>query len=143
MRRVKFLFHTCFFEENGSLWSETLPDEGWKLPIGLRMNYFADDHFVIKTFYRYYKNNWGITAHTAEFEIPVKIDALFSTTPFYRHNNQVGTRYVPPYGQHSPSDQNFTSDYDLSTLTSDFYVLEFALRRLKVFLAGKDSICLN
>lgn len=106
---------------DGSLRSETLPDKRYKLPIGLRMNYFLDDRFVIRTFYRYYMDNWGISAHTAELEIPVKINSFFSISPFYRYNNQVGTKYFAPYGQHSPSEQYFTSDYDLSTLSSDFY----------------------
>jgi len=106
---------------DGSLRSETLPDKRYKLPIGLRMNYFLDDRFVIRTFYRYYMDNWGIRAHTAELEIPVKINSFFSISPFYRYNNQIGAKYFAPYGQHSPSEQYFTSDYDLSTLTSDFY----------------------
>lgn len=106
---------------DGSLRSETLPDKRYKLPIGLRMAYFLDDRFVIRTFYRYYMDNWGIKAHTAELEIPVKINSFFSISPFYRYNNQVGTKYFAPYGQHLPSQQYFTSDYDLSTLTSDFY----------------------
>lgn len=106
---------------DGSLRSETLPDKRYKLPIGLRMNYFLDDHFVVRTFYRYYMDNWGIRAHTAELEIPVKINSFFSISPFYRYNNQVGTKYFAPYGQHAPSAQYFTSDYDLSTLTSNFY----------------------
>ena len=106
---------------DGSLRSETLPDKRYKLPIGLRMNYFLDDRFVIRTFYRYYMDNWGIRAHTAELEIPVKISSFFSVSPFYRYNNQLGTKYFAPYGQHAPSEQYFTSDYDLSTLSSDFY----------------------
>ncbi|MBT2560668.1 DUF3570 domain-containing protein [Pedobacter sp. ISL-68] len=106
---------------DGSMRAETLPDKRYKLPIGLRMNYFLNDRFVIRTFYRYYMDNWGIRAHTAELEIPVKINSFFSISPFYRYNNQVGTKYFAPYGQHSPSDQYFTSDYDLSTLSSDFY----------------------
>lgn len=106
---------------DGSLRSETLPDKRYKLPIGLRMNYFLDDRFVIRTFYRYYMDNWGIRAHTAELEIPVKINSFFSISLFYRYNNQTGTKYFAPYGQHLQSEQYFTSDYDLSTLTSDFY----------------------
>ncbi|PWS28847.1 hypothetical protein DHW03_03160 [Pedobacter yonginense] len=106
---------------DGSLRSETLPDKRYKLPIGLRMNYFLNDRFVIRTFYRYYMDNWGIRAHTAELEVPVKLNAFFSISPFYRYNNQIGTRYFAAYGQHAPSAQYFTSDYDLSTLTSDFY----------------------
>jgi len=106
---------------DGSMRSETLPDKRYKLPIGLRMNYFLDDRFVIRTFYRYYMDNWGIRAHTAELEIPVKINSFFSISPFYRYNNQMGTKYFAPYGQHQASEQYFTSDYDLSTFSSDFY----------------------
>jgi hypothetical protein len=99
---------------------ENLPDGRYKLPIAVRFNYFLDDHFVIRTFYRYYMDNWGIRAHTAELEIPVKLTSFVSISPFYRYNNQIGTRYFAPYGQHNPSDTYYTSDYDLSTLTSNF-----------------------
>ncbi|MCC8423703.1 DUF3570 domain-containing protein [Mucilaginibacter sp. UR6-11] len=99
---------------------ENLPESRYKLPIGVRFNYFLDDHFIIRTFYRYYMDNWGIRAHTAELEIPVKLTSFVSVSPFYRYNNQVGTRYFKPYGQHSPTDVFYTSDYDLSTLTSNF-----------------------
>lgn len=106
---------------DGSLRAETLPDKRYKLPIALRMNYFLGDRFVIRSFYRYYMDNWGIRAHTAELEIPVKVNSFFSISPFYRYNNQTGTRYFAAYGQHDPSAEYFTSDYDLSTLNSDFY----------------------
>ena len=106
---------------DGSLRAETLPDKRYKLPIGIRMNYFLDDRFIVRAFYRYYLDNWGVRAHTAELEIPVKINSFFSISPFYRYNNQQGTRYFTTYGQHQVGDTYFTSDYDLSTLNSDFY----------------------
>ncbi|RYG09687.1 MAG: DUF3570 domain-containing protein, partial [Chitinophagaceae bacterium] len=106
---------------DGSLRAETLPDKRYKLPVAARLNYFLDDHFIIRTFYRYYMDNWGIRAHTAELEVPVKLNSFFSVSPFYRYNKQTGTRYFAPYGQHNPTDQYFTSDYDLSSLNSDFY----------------------
>ena len=106
---------------DGSLRAETLPDNRYKLPIGARLNYFLGDQFVIRTFYRYYMDNWGIKAHTAELEVPVKLSSFISISPFYRYNNQKGTRYFAAYGQHDPAAQYFTSDYDLSTLNSSFY----------------------
>ena len=106
---------------DGSERIENLPGSRYKLPIGARLNYFLDDRFIIRTFYRYYMDNWGIRAHTAELEIPVKLTSFVSVSPFYRYNNQVGTRYFAPYGQHNSSDQYYTSDYDLSTLNSDFF----------------------
>ncbi|MBD1386543.1 DUF3570 domain-containing protein [Mucilaginibacter rigui] len=105
---------------DGSERVENLPDNRYKLPIGVRFNYFLDDHFIIRTFYRYYMDNWGIRAHTAEVEIPVKLTSFVSVSPFYRYNTQVGTRYFKPYGQHNPTDEFYTSDYDLSSLHSNF-----------------------
>lgn len=113
-------YHRDYFTD-GSLQAETLPNQRYKLPIAARLNYFTNDHFLIRTFYRYYMDSWGIRAHTAELEVPVKISPFFSISPFYRYNKQTGTKYFAPYGQHSPTEQNFTSDYDLSTLNSDFY----------------------
>jgi hypothetical protein len=105
---------------DGSERVENLPDGRYKLPIAVRFNYFIDDQFIVRTFYRYYMDNWGIRAHTAEIEVPVKFSPFMSVSPFYRYNSQVGTRYFTPYGQHNPTDVYYTSDYDLSTLHSNF-----------------------
>ena len=110
---------------DGSARVENLPDNRYKLPIGVRLNYFAGDKFVVRTFYRYYMDNWGMTAHTAEIEIPYKISSFLSVGPYYRYNNQQGTRYFTPYGLHSSSDVYYTSDYDLSTLQSHMIGADF------------------
>ncbi len=112
---------------DGSLRAETLPDKRYKLPVAVRINYFLSDQFVLRTFYRYYMDNWGIRAHTAELEVPVKFGPFFSLSPFYRYNEQKGTRYFAPYGQHNPANQYFTSDYDLSDLNSSFYGMGFRI----------------
>lgn len=112
---------------DGSLQAETLPGQRFKLPIAARLNYFATDHVLLRTFYRYYMDNWGIRAHTAELEVPVKLSSFISLSPFYRYNKQTGTRYFAGYGQHIPGTTYFTSDYDLSTLNSDFYGLGIRL----------------
>ena len=106
---------------DGSLRAENLPDQRYKLPIAARLNYFATDQVIVRTYYRYFMDNWGIRAHTAEIEIPVKLTSFISVSPFYRYNKQSGTRYFAPYGQHDPTADYFTSDYDLSSLNSDFY----------------------
>jgi hypothetical protein len=61
---------------DGTVKSEELPDTRFKLPIGARLNYFAGNKVVIRTFYRYYQDNWGVKAHTFELETPIKM------TPF-------------------------------------------------------------
>eukprot|EP01136_Pigoraptor_vietnamica_P036387 Opistho-1_new@102897 len=106
---------------DGSLRAENLPGKRYKLPIALRLNYFLSDQFLVRSFYRFYTDDWGITAHTAELEVPVKLNSFFSISPFYRYSEQTGVRYFAPYGQHNPNETYFTSDYDLSDLSSDFY----------------------
>ena len=107
--------------------TENLPDNRYKLPIAIRLNYFLGDHYIIRTFYRYYMDDWGIRVHTAEIEVPVKLTSFVSISPFYRYNSQKGIRYFAPYGQHSIDETYYTSDYDLSTLQSNFFGAGFRL----------------
>jgi len=106
---------------DGSLQAETLPSDRYKLPVALRLNYFLADRFILRTFYRYYLDSWGIRAHTAELETPVKLSPFLSVSPFYRYSQQSGARYFAPYGQHQTGERYFTSDYDLSGLNSNFF----------------------
>lgn len=111
------LYHRTYFND-GSHQVENLPDNRWKIPIGIRLNYFAGDRFIFRTFYRYYTDSWGLNAHTVELEAPVKITPFFSLSPFYRYYKQQGVKYFAPYQEHDISDEYYTSDYDLSTLSS-------------------------
>ena len=78
------LYHRTYFTD-GSHRVEHLPDNRLKIPLGLRLNYFVGDHFIIRTYYRYYKDSWELSAHTAEIETPIKITPFFSVSPFYRY----------------------------------------------------------
>src|SRR5579875_1121267 len=106
---------------NGSERIEKLPSERMKIPIGIRANYFLGDRFIIRSFYRYYQDDWGLKAHTIELELPVKITPFFSISPFYRYYTQNGIHYFAPYGQHDPSETYYTSDYDLSKFNSQYF----------------------
>lgn len=106
---------------------ENLPGSRYKLPVGVRFNYFIDDAFIIRTFYRYYMDSWGIRSHTAEVEVPIKFTSFVSLSPYYRYVNQDGTHYFAPYGQHNITDRYYTSDYDLSTFTSNMLGLNLRL----------------
>lgn len=108
---------------DGSLQSENLPGTRLKIPLGLRVNYFAGDRFLIRTFLRYYQDDWGIKAYTGELELPVKVTSFFSISPFYRYYSQDAIKYFAPYGQHAPGQTYFTSDYDLSKFHSQYFGL--------------------
>lgn len=111
-------FNRVYFANN-SLAVEKLPDSRIKIPIGLRANYFLGDRYVLRTFYRYYQDDWGMQAHTANFEATIKITPFISVTPFYRYHNQTAIDYFAGIRQHNPTDAFYSSDYDLSKLSSN------------------------
>lgn len=112
-------FYRVYFED-GSVHQEKLPDRRFKLPIGFRANYFMGDNIIIRTYYRYYKDNWGVSSHTVNLEVPVKITAFFSISPFYRFYNQTAVKYFAPYREHTAQNEFYTSNYDLSKFSSNF-----------------------
>ena len=113
------LYQRVYFTD-GTHTVERLPDNRFKLPLGMRANYFLGDKFIFRTYYRFYTDNWGITAHTFDLEIPYKVTPFVSVSPFYRFSTQTASDYFAPYRQHQPTDQFYTSDYDLSDFTSHF-----------------------
>jgi hypothetical protein len=113
-------FHRVYFN-NGSEQVENLPGTRFKIPVGFRLNYFAGDNVIFRTYYRYYHDDWGLDAHTFELETSIKLTPFVSLTPFYRYYTQTAIKYFAAYGAHSTSDQYFTSNYDLSTFNSNFW----------------------
>ncbi len=113
-------FHRVYFTD-GSEKIEKLPSERLKIPLGIRMNYFLGDKIILRSYYRYYTDDWGIKAHTASLEIPYKVTPFVSVSPFYRYYIQTASQYFAPYAQHSSSDPYYTSNYNLSAFTSQFY----------------------
>lgn len=114
------LYHRTYFT-NGSHKVENLPDSRLKLPFGVRLNYFAGDRVIIRTYYRYYQDNWDLKAHTFEIETPIKITPFFSVSPFYRYYKQTGVKYFASYQAHALTEKYYTSDYDLSSLSSNMF----------------------
>mgnify|MGYP003433486887 FL=1 len=98
---------------------ERLPGTRFKLPIGGRFNFYINETFKLRTYYRYYTDDWGITAHTANFEIPIKISDKFTILPMYRYYTQNQSTYFAPFEKHLSSEEFYTSDYDLSTFKSN------------------------
>jgi hypothetical protein len=113
-------FHRIYFTDN-SVGVEKLPGSRIKIPVGFRANYFAGDKFIIRGFYRYYRDDWALTAHTINMEVPWKITPFISLSPFYRYYFQQQVDYFAGYKKHNPAGTYFTSNYDLSTFNSHFY----------------------
>lgn len=113
-------FHRVYFTD-GSVHVESLPIQRYKLPIGFRFNYFAGDKVIIRSYYRYFTDDWGIKAHTASIEVPVKVTPFFSVSPFYRYYTQTASTYFAPYQSHTATDAYYTSNYAYSAFNSAYY----------------------
>jgi hypothetical protein len=110
-------FHRVYFN-TGKDTIESLPSQRFKFPIGFRLNYYLGDRIVLRAYYRFYADNWGLISHTANLEIPVKITPFFSLSPFYRYYVQSAVRYFAPFEAHSSQEQYFTSNYALAAFSS-------------------------
>lgn len=128
-------FHRVYTSD-GIVHQEFLPSNRLKIPIGIRANYFLGDRFVFRAYYRFYKDSWGLGAHTASLEIPVKITPFISLSPFYRYYQQSAVKYFAPFEMHNASEAYFTSNYDLSKFTSNFYGMGIRLSPPKGILGN-------
>ncbi len=113
-------FNRVYFDDM-SVDIEHLPGTRLKYPVSARFSYFAGDVVIIRGFYRFYHDDWGLTSNTAEVETPIKITPFVSVSPFYRYYKQSSIDYFSGYGQHSKDETFYTSDYDLSKFDSHFF----------------------
>lgn len=133
-------FHRVYFT-NGTDQVENLPSSRYKLPIGARLNYFLGDNIILRTYYRYYIDDWGISSHTASLEVPVKITPFFSVSPFYRYYTQTAAKYFLPYGEHKTTDQYYTSNYEYAALNSSYFGVNFRIAPPKgIFYSSFSSL---
>ncbi|MEN7546656.1 DUF3570 domain-containing protein [Rapidithrix thailandica] len=107
-------FHRVYFVESEQAKVENLPQERVKIPLGIQFNYFLGSQWILRTYYRYYWDNFGIRAHTINLEVPFKINHLFSVYPILRYYHQTQADYFRPYKEHLEKSLFYTSDYDLS-----------------------------
>ena len=100
---------------------ERLPDTRFKIAVGGRLNYYLNEVLVIRSYYRYYTDDWGINSHTASIEVPIKISQKFTLYPSYRYYMQTAADYFAPYETHLSTDVFYTSDYDISEYYANQY----------------------
>ncbi|WP_343485670.1 DUF3570 domain-containing protein [Allomuricauda sp. d1] len=97
---------------------ERLPDSRFKVPLGGRLNYYVNDIFVLRSYYRFYWDDWGVVSHTANLEIPIKLADVFTVYPTYRYYSQSAADYFYPKEGAQSDFEYYTSDYDLSKYTA-------------------------
>lgn len=113
--------------DNGVTKSEKLPGTRTKIPFGIRANYFLGDNIVLRSYYRYYWDDWGITSHTISLEPSYKLSAFSSISIPYRFYMQTQAKYFKPFEQHTAFDELYTSDYDLSKFNSNMLGLSYKM----------------
>jgi hypothetical protein len=114
---------------------ERMPQSRFKVPVGLRFNYYINELVTVRTYYRYYYDDWGVTSHTASIELPVKISDKFTLYPTYRYYIQTAADYFAPYEQLFSTDEFYTSDYDLSKFNANQF--GFGISYTDIFTKGK------
>ncbi|WP_420319993.1 DUF3570 domain-containing protein [Flagellimonas sp.] len=100
---------------------ERLPDSRFKLPFGGRLNFYATDFLILRSYYRFYWDDWGITSHTASIETPIKLNDKFTLYPTYRYYSQSAADYFYPKENALSTFDFYTSDYDLSKYDAHQY----------------------
>jgi hypothetical protein len=120
-QRVYFSDIADSFIENFQLADaiEQLPGSRFKVAAGGRLNWYINEIVVVRTFYRYYFDDWGINSHTASIELPIKLSDKFTVYPSYRYYQQTKADYFNPYEGALSTDTFYTSDYDLSEYSSN------------------------
>lgn len=119
-------FHRVYFTDSSAR-VEKLPANRLKIPIGIQLNTFIGDRYILRSYYRFYWDDFGIVAHTAEVELPVKLSMAFTLSPFFRFYTQKGASFFKPFQQHALQSEFYTSDYDLSSFNSYESGLELKL----------------
>jgi len=82
------------------------------------LNYYISEYLVLRSYARYYSDDWGIQSKTLQFELPIRFNLSWKFTPIYRYYDQTAADYFGPYNTHLSSQEFYTSDYDLSDFSS-------------------------
>ncbi len=124
-QRVYFGDTEAFFIDDFQLADdvERLPESRFKVPIGGRLNYYVNDFLILRSYYRFYWDDWGITSHTASLEAPVKVTDKFTLYPTYRYYTQSAADYFYAKEGAFSTFEFYTSDYDLSQYDAHQYGL--------------------
>ncbi|WP_431121468.1 DUF3570 domain-containing protein [Flagellimonas flava] len=110
-------FHRIFFCDN-SRGVEQFPDERRKLAVSLRWNRFTTGGVILKNKVGLYTDDFGILGLTLDNETAIKLSPKWTLLPSFRYYTQKESKFFAPKGEHDPTEEFYTSDYDLSGINS-------------------------
>jgi hypothetical protein len=118
-------FHRVYFKDD-SLKAEKLPNLRIKGLLALKLNSFIGGKFILKNKVDFYTDSFGIVGFGIENETVFRVNPWLTLKPSFRIYTQKASRYFAPYKEHSSNEQYYTSDYDLSKLTT--YTTGFSIK---------------
>ncbi|MBB4077601.1 hypothetical protein GGR28_000202 [Lewinella aquimaris] len=148
-QRVYFADLTDRFSGNFPLADdiERLPDSRVKLALGGRLHAYLNERMVVRSFYRYYADDWGVGSHTLNVELPVKLGQYLTVRPSYRFYTQTAADYFAGFNEHLTDNRFYTSDYDLSAFVANQFSIGLSysdiLTRARLLGWGLKSIDVN
>lgn len=116
-------FHRVYLAGGGPARLERFPSSRFKIPIGLRLHYFLGDFIISRLYYRYYWDTFRIRSHSSQLEIAFKLRYGLTLSPAYRFHQQRASIYFAPFREHTADAIFYTSDFDLSSFTSQQWAL--------------------
>ncbi len=122
---------------------ERLPKSRVKIPIGMRFHYYLNEKITLRTYARYYFDDWGLTSQTVTVELPIKFAEKFTLFPSFRYYTQTQADYFAPYEQHVSTSTFYTSDYDLSKYNANQYGLGLQYTDIFTSFFGLKNANLN
>ena len=128
-------FHRVYFADTTGSGLEALPYQRFKTPVSFGTNLFLFHFLVLKPSYRFYTDNFGVLSHTLSMKAVIKLSPYVNLKGALRFADQKGSRYFDAYAQHSIEDVYRTSDYDLSTFSSQYYNMGISYAPLKGIMA--------
>jgi len=113
--------------DDGSRVAERLPDARQRMAFKASLNYAFTNRFVLRSYLRYYDDDWGIDAQTLELEPHFKLGFGDDTWlyPILRYHTQSGSDYWGLPGSFTTNQDFYTTDWDLGEFDSQKYGLGF------------------
>lgn len=109
--------------------AERLPDSRLRKALSLRLNHSFSGRLVLRSGYRFYTDDWGITAHTIELEPHFRLPSERETWlfPILRYSTQAGADWFGAPGTFTGAEAYYTSDGDLAETATAKYGLGFTV----------------
>jgi hypothetical protein len=110
-------FHRVYFNDE-SLRIENLPNQRLKASLGIKLNTFVGGRTILKHTVDLYADSFSVRGIGLENETAIKVTPTLVLASSVRYYVQQGSSYFTSYKAHAPHHEFYTSDYDLSTMTT-------------------------